>query len=138
MKQSKIIFLLVSSYLIIGSESQNIHEKIKLLSECFEDSDYCHTIAYDELSKQIGEIETNNECEIKNFFIDHDFRKKGIGTLLMQNTIQQFRNNNCKDITLKATGRAIGFYEKFGFLCQKARDKDHLSACVYRFDKEKS
>jgi len=61
---------------------------------------------------------TKNTAEIKNVAVKTEFQKQGIGTFLIENTIQAAQNNGVKSIIIGTANSSIGqlhLYQKLGF-----------------------
>ncbi len=59
-----------------------------------------------------------DEAEILNIVIDEKFKKKGYGTYLLKNTIEDLHNKNIKTVFLEVGEKniaAISLYKNWGF-----------------------
>lgn len=69
------------------------------------------------------------QCHVEDFFVDLDYRSKGIGTSLMENVISYAKEMDCEVIELNSlitNIRAHKFYERVGFIKQSYRFKQNL------------
>jgi GNAT superfamily N-acetyltransferase len=58
---------------------------------------------------------TGREGYIMNMYTLPEFRRRGIGSRILEMLIAEARENQCGKIALHAAGGARGIYEKFGF-----------------------
>jgi ribosomal-protein-alanine N-acetyltransferase len=71
--------------------------------------------------KVIGYICANyimDEGHIMNLAVHHNFRRRGIGTKLVEEILDELKENDCRYIYLEvrfSNLRARNFYERFGF-----------------------
>jgi ribosomal-protein-alanine N-acetyltransferase len=71
--------------------------------------------------KVIGYICANyimDEGHIMNLAVHHNFRRRGIGTKLVEEVLDELKENDCRYIYLEvrfSNLRARNFYERFGF-----------------------
>jgi ribosomal-protein-alanine N-acetyltransferase len=59
-----------------------------------------------------------DDCEIMNIAVSDDFRKKGVGSAILEKLIYVATEKGCQTITLEVAENnesAIALYEKFGF-----------------------
>ena len=74
-------------------------------------------------NKQVGWIELgydkwNNRMRVWEFLVEEDFRKSGIGTLLMNHAVEVAKEKGARMLVLETqtnNASAIDFYLKFGF-----------------------
>lgn len=74
-------------------------------------------------SKQVGWIELgyqkwNNRMRVWEFLVEEEFRRRGIGTLLMKHAVKIAKERGARMLVLEAQTNntpAINFYLKFGF-----------------------
>ena len=53
--------------------------------------------------------------EVHAFFVEPDWKRKGIGSLLWRKVVERARANGVLDLRLDADPGAVPFYEKLGF-----------------------
>jgi diamine N-acetyltransferase len=56
--------------------------------------------------------------ELESIYVEVEFRKSGVGSRLVQNSIEWMKNRGCKKISVAVANgneEAFPFYEKFGF-----------------------
>jgi ribosomal-protein-alanine N-acetyltransferase len=79
--------------------------------------------------KLIGYICVNyvlHESHILNLAVDQDFRKRGVGTILMNEIVRELKKKECVFIFLEvrvSNNGAQAFYERFGFTAESRRKK---------------
>jgi ribosomal-protein-alanine N-acetyltransferase len=79
--------------------------------------------------KVIGYITANyeqHESSILNLAVHPDYRRCGVGTLLMNATMKEVKNKSCVFMYLKvrtSNTTAQKFYERFGFTVEAVRKK---------------
>jgi len=79
--------------------------------------------------KLIGYICTNylfHESHILNLAVHQDFRRRGVGTILMDETLKELKNKGCVFMYLEVRASNTGsrkFYELFGFQVESIRKK---------------
>jgi ribosomal protein S18 acetylase RimI-like enzyme len=56
--------------------------------------------------------------EIGHLFVDPDFARQGLGRLLVDFAIEQFRQAGYTEMIVLASQNAVGFYERFGFVVE--------------------
>jgi len=69
----------------------------------------------------IGRVHHNSliESQIRYFAVDKDYRRKGIGSYLMQDLEGVALKNNRQNMLLNARENAVSFYEKLGYVISK-------------------
>ena len=108
----------------------------KLNKEIFENIFFKSLVYYDNGIK--GIVVYNliyDRIEIEYIIVSHDYRKKGIGTLL----IKELEKNNIKNITLEvreSNSAAIEFYKKNGYKIEAIRKKYYGNENGYLMLKE--
>jgi GNAT superfamily N-acetyltransferase len=78
--------------------------------EVVQDNDSCIGYCISTINESIGEIDS--------IFVESDLRKYGLGSRLVENSIQWFKTNNCQKIMVSvAAGHesVFEFYQKFDF-----------------------
>jgi|SRR5882724_9239932 len=85
--------------------------------EEFDDADkVCqHLLALDAHGKSIGTCRVEAQGRIGRVAVLAEWRKAGIGRVLLQNAIDLARINGMKRVHLNAQVSALGFYERAGF-----------------------
>jgi ribosomal-protein-alanine N-acetyltransferase len=84
-------------------------------------------------NKVVGYICTRyvlNEGHLLNLAVHHDFRRRGIATELMNNVLEEFKEQGCTLLYLEVRVSnldAIKFYERFGFKIASFRRKYYSS-----------
>jgi ribosomal-protein-alanine N-acetyltransferase len=79
--------------------------------------------------KLIGYICVNyvlQESHILNLAVHQDFRKRGVGTILMNEIVRELKKKGCVFIFLEvrvSNNGAQAFYERFGFTAESRRKK---------------
>jgi N-acetylglutamate synthase-like GNAT family acetyltransferase len=59
--------------------------------------------------------EAGTSAEVYSFFIDPDWKRKGIGRLLWQDLVNRAGNMGIRQLRLDADPSAVAFYEAIGF-----------------------
>ncbi len=70
---------------------------------------------------------SDNSAEIRRLRVHSDFRRRGVGTLLMKNALQFCRDKGYLKVVLDVRierAPAIALFEKFGFLHGRTREID--------------
>lgn len=71
-----------------------------------------------------------NEAHILNLAVHPDFRRRGIGTMLMQTALKELQKKECRVFYLEvrfSNSGAIMFYERFGFRTAGIRKRYYVS-----------
>lgn len=95
--------------------------EVKDLGAVFSDNPFVHYLGYISDDKVLGYIEYNDlydSIDIVNVFVDIDYRRKGIASLLMEKLIDLSKESGKNNITLEVNilnESAIFLYIKFGF-----------------------
>ena len=84
--------------------------------------------------KQIGSIEFLYENDktiyIESFYLDKEYRNKGIGTKIFNEFITKYITKEVQEINLTTTKDAIGFWSKLGFLL---KNNENLMELKFKF-----
>ncbi len=83
----------------------------------FEENEQYYKIMYEEIMVGfIGIKVYDKEIYLYRFYVDEEYRNKGIGTIVLNKIINIAKSDN-KDMTLEVIGDniAIDLYERFGF-----------------------
>ena len=82
-----------------------------------------HRVVLDNHQKiiAVGRIHHNTsiESQIRYFAVDKNYRRKGLGSYLMQDLEDVALKNNRKSMMLNARENSIYFYEKLGYVISK-------------------
>ena len=68
-------------------------------------------LAFDENYQQLGYARFS-ECEVHMIFVNSAYRKRGVGTAMLNEIVNEFQQKGCAEIKLQATSSNIGFYQK--------------------------
>ncbi len=65
----------------------------------------------------VARLHFNNceEAQIRYMAVDHDFQRKGVGTMLLKELERRAKNRGSRYIILNARENAVGFYKKNGY-----------------------
>ncbi|TXI17494.1 MAG: GNAT family N-acetyltransferase [Nitrosomonas sp.] len=74
-----------------------------------------HILAQDFDEQSIGTVRLLPNGYVSRMAVLKEWRRKGIGTAMMQKLLQQAENLGVQQIKLNAQVSAIQFYERFGF-----------------------
>jgi ribosomal protein S18 acetylase RimI-like enzyme len=91
------------------------------------------------LNKLLTRNLDKKELYISNICVDKNNRKRGIGTFLLRNIINQAQLKECNTIVLdvsKENTIAIGLYKKIGFIVSKERKSWFLKVIILKMIKE--
>ena len=112
-------------YNFLPSEGKNIRETVFVKEQGFNeefdeiDNISTHIICYFD-NVPVGDArfyfdEKNKRYVLGRFAILKEYRLKGIGKKLLEETYKELKNINAKEIYLSAQKRAYDFYKKNGF-----------------------
>jgi ribosomal-protein-alanine N-acetyltransferase len=71
-----------------------------------------------------------DECHILNIAAHPDFRRRGIGTVLLEEALNELKGKGCRFFYLEVRASNVGakkFYERFGFRVVGLRRKYYVS-----------
>lgn len=99
------------------------------------DNPLMNAYVYEEDNKILGYISVSFDgitLEILNFCVDVNNQNKGIGKSILNNIIDKYKKEGCKNIILDVREnnlRAIHVYESFGFKLIFKREKYYNDLC---------
>ncbi|MFZ1852681.1 MAG: GNAT family N-acetyltransferase [Nitrosomonas sp.] len=82
------------------------------------DSVCVHVLAQDCQGNAIGTARLLPDGHIGRMAVLKTWRKKGVGSAMLQAILNEMRIRNMRQAVLHAQSSAVGFYEKFGFCKQ--------------------
>src|SRR6266852_4992211 len=88
-------------------------QKVPLELEWDERSD--HAVARDSKGQAIGTARLLPDGRIGRMAVLGEWRRRGVGTALLEALLEQARKRSMRHITLHAQTHAAGFYRRFGF-----------------------
>jgi len=101
--------------------------EISFLSEVYKKNAFSNVALFEE--NVIGYICVNyllHESHILNLAVHERFRRRGVATVLMDNTLKELKRKGCVFMYLEARASNTGarkFYERFGFRVESIRKK---------------
>jgi predicted GNAT family N-acyltransferase len=97
---------------IVFVEEQGISEELDFDGL---DPDCWHVLAYASQSEPIGTARMQKDGHIGRIAVLEDWRRKGVGTRLLQSLLKMASEKGILEVYLHAQIRAAPFYEKLGF-----------------------
>jgi len=74
-----------------------------------------HAVARDSKGQAIGTARLLPDCRIGRMAVLGEWRRRGVGTALMQALLERARTRSMRRVTLHAQTHAAEFYRRFGF-----------------------
>lgn len=96
-----------------------LEQKIAEADE-FDDADAnsSHVLVFSEKRDAVGTGRIEATGKIARLAVVAEYRKRGVGTAILDRLIEEARNRKLSRVFLHAQTHALDFYKKFGFICE--------------------